>query len=332
MRVRPYFVGSGTSSQAMKEAWAILGLIRPELDIQSAVQIKRGESLGDHLIQDDCIPVLCVCNPHGLHAQTIQAGEKAGYKLIIAEKPACVSLNEVIVLKNVNTPVAVCHVYRQHWGVQTIRQMVDSGELGNIIAVEGRYWQSSTAQRVAGLIKGGGWKNDPALSGPYDTLLDVGVHWVDAALFILKADPVRTSLWLSHANSEASHRDSHVQLLMQCSNESRLFASISKTFHGAPNHFEINVIGTKKSATWKFLEPDQIEIGCGNTRTLHARPRSDGSAIHPPYHGLGWLEGYVEVFNAALKEFCGQSDVSYPKLSEHLNVIEALLSADGVRS
>jgi predicted dehydrogenase len=261
-----------------------------------------------------------------------QEGDRAGFKLIVAEKPACISLEELAALRQVKTPVTICHVYRQLWGIQTIRRIVESGELGEVITVEGRYWQSSVAQRVSGLLKGGGWKNDPTLSGSYDTLLDVGVHWVDAALFILGAEPLETNLWLSYANSEAAHRDSHVQLQMACSNGSRLFASISKTVHGAPNHFEINVIGTKKAVTWKFLEPDQLEIGRGNTRTILARSRDDRSAIHPPFHGLGWVEGYVKVLDAAVRALDAPSERSYPGLPEHLKILEALLSANVVRA
>jgi predicted dehydrogenase len=322
--LQPHVLGSGRAADALRKSFAILGTMEKDWEVLPALQLRRGAALAP--AAGPATAVLCVANPPGLHARAILDGEKAGYPLIVVEKPACVSLEEVAALRAVKTPVAVCHVYRQTWGVRTLKSLLDSGELGELVAIEGRYWQSSAAQRLLGERAGGGWKNDPALSGGFDALLDVGTHWVDAALFLAQDAPAAASLWLGYAAAEAPHRDSHVQLAATLKKGARLFASISKAYHGATNHFELNVVGARGTATWNFLRPDQIELGAGGgSRILPRRDAALGSR-QPPFHGLGWLEGYVEIVRRAVAGREGAA-ADYPALGPQLDMLEFLLSA-----
>jgi hypothetical protein len=123
----------------------------------------------------------------------------------------------------------------------------------------------------------------------------------------------------SFENSEAPHRDTHDQLSFNL-DKTRVMASISKTVHGAPNHFEINVIGTKKYVAWKFLEQDLIETSVGANRTFITRNTTDTGSCHWPHHSLGWLEGYVEIIRQYLK------NGNYPTLKQNLDMLEFMIS------
>lgn len=304
----------------------ILESIQSEFNFSSIYKLKRDESFSN-LVKSDSINLLCIANPPGLHTQALLQGTANQFDLILVEKPACVSMEDVSLLKKIQTPVAVCHVYRQTWGIQTLKQMIDAKEFGEIVAIEGRYWQSSAAQRAIGEIPHGGWKNDPRLCGKFDALLDVGTHWVDAALFLTGEKPVTTSCWLSYANAETPHRDTHVQLSMTCQSGIRIQSSISKIIHGATNHFEINVLGTKGTATWTFLNPDQIILGRGSSTQTICRKQTNIGSHQPPFHGLGWLEGYVEILHQLFISHKNNTKPTYPTLPEHLDVLETLLSA-----
>src|SRR6185369_8855913 len=136
----------------------------------------------------------------------------------------------------------------------TLKQMLESGIFGELISIEGHYWQSSAAQKAlepAG--KPHPWKNDPALSGGSDAFIDIAVHWVDMAAYLMGESSFKGSKWLSYANAEAPHRDNHVHLNLEFSKDKRAMVSVSKTVHGASNDFEITVLGTEQSATWNFL-------------------------------------------------------------------------------
>jgi predicted dehydrogenase len=323
MQITPFILGSGRAASAILESLGVLAIAKPDVSTLPARRLKRGESFD---VADGVNPVLFIASPHALHAPSILAGQKAGFRLIVCEKPVAISAEQIEGLRAVKTPVAVCHVYRQMWGVQTLKEMIDAGEFGEIISIEGRYWQSSTATSALGGNTAQSWKNDPALSGPADALIDIGSHWADAALFLAGELPDKTALWLSYANAPASHRDSHVHLQMTFPRGTRALCSISKTVHGAPNHFEINVIGSHKYACWKFLQADQLEIGEGTERRYITRNRSNLGSGHWPHHGLGWIEGYIEIIYQAVKGLEG-APANYPTLPQNLELMNVLLTA-----
>jgi predicted dehydrogenase len=323
MQITPFILGSGRAASAILESLGVLAIARPAVSVLPPRRLKRGESFD---VGDAVNPVLFIATPHALHAPSILKGDRAGFRLIVCDKPVAISAQQIESLRSVTTPVAVCHGYRQMWGVQTLKEMIDAGDFGEIISIEGRYWQSSTAASALGGNIAQSWKNDPALSGPADALVDIGTHWVDAALFLAGELPHEVTLWLSYANAPAPHRDTHVHLQMAFPRGTRALCSISKTVHGAPNHFEINVIGSKQYACWKFLEADQIEIGIGTERRYLTRDRSDLGSGHWPHHGLGWIEGYIEIIYQAVKGIDGTA-ADYPTLAQNLEVMTLLLSA-----
>jgi predicted dehydrogenase len=324
----PYVIGSGRSADALKKCAAMLSQTH---SLAEPVQLKRGEALPR--VNADSKSVLIIANPHGLHAPSIIAGLDAGFQGFLIEKPACVNLEEVAQLKSAllgrSVKAAVFHVYRQMWGIQTIKQMIQSGELGEIISIEGRYWQSSTAQKA--IDKNAppvSWKNDVKLGGAGDTFIDIGVHWADAVAFLMGEETFKGSAWLSYANAEAAHRDSHVHLNLEFSNQRRAFGSISKTVHGATNQFEVVVLGTKRSATWNFLNADEIVIGEGSTRRTFPRKTSLLGSGLPPFHGMGWVEGYYEIMKQIILDLESKSEEAssgnYPHLEGNLKLMESL--------
>lgn len=317
--ISPYILGSGKAATALLEALRVIELNNLDYTFNAVQKISRNANFPD--VSKNEFPILIIANPHALHAKAIMDAEQAGFKLVICEKPAATSIEQIDSLRKVKAPVAVCHVYRQMWGIQTLKQMILNDEFGEIISIEGRYWQSSAAQKALSSDKTTSWKNDINLSGPSDVVFDIATHWTDAVLFLAGENPKKIFLWRSFANSESPHRDTHVHLNLEFPNGTRAMGSISKTIHGAPNHFEINVIGTKKYGCWKFLEPDLLEIGSSSTKSFISRNRSDIGSGHWPHHGLGWIEGYVEIIQQALK------NGAYPRLQENLDMMELLLNS-----
>ncbi len=318
MEITPLVLGSGKAATAIVESLKIIELVHPEICVLPVQKIKRGEDFKD-IAQKSLNPILIIATPHALHADAILRGEAARVKLIVCEKPSVVSLSQIESLQNISTPVAICHGYRQMWGIQTLKKMIDAGEFGEIISIEGRYWQSSSAQKALLGQKTTSWKNDQVLSGPSDTLIDLGSHWLDAVLFLTSKDPINTSIWRSYQNAESSHRDTHAHITLDFPGGIRAMGSISKTVHGAPNHFEINVIGQKKYGCWKFLEQDLIEISAGATKSFITRDTTTLGSGHWPHHSLGWLEGYIEVI------YQGLIGGNYPTLRENLKMMKILL-------
>jgi len=205
--------------------------------------------------------------------------------------------------------------------------MIDEQTFGQLIAIEGRYWQASIAERIlqkSNPVKT--WKNDPSLSGPSDTYLDVGTHWVDAVSFLFGDNPTKIEGWRSYVGATSAHRDSHVQLQIDYPN-GRAIGSISKILHGSTNHFELNIIGSNRSATWNFLRPDEIEIGEGRKRQVITRIDTVFGSKQPPHHGLGWLEGYIEIISSLIDDAIYRKVSDYPRLQPNLDLLEVMLNA-----
>jgi predicted dehydrogenase len=95
--------------------------------------------------------------------------------------------------------------------------------------------------------------------------------------------------------------------------------------HGARNDLEISVYGTKGAATWCFMNPDEIEIGRGDQRQVIRRDSQSLGLQQWPFHGGGWIEGYVEVLRQGLNALRSKNKPSVPSLKESLDVLKVIL-------
>lgn len=329
MQIQPYIMGRGAAARAVENALRILQTIEPELAILPSRRIEREAALPSAR-EPGVARVAVVANPHALHAAAILAAEAAGFDFVFAEKPVAVSLEQIEALRAVRVPVAVFHGYRVAWGPEALRAQISAGVLGEVFAIEGRYWQSSIAARVVQPARADAakqWKDDPALSGPGDVLLDLAPHWVDLAAFLMGEPPAAISGRTFFAGSPSPHRDTHVHLEIEFSRGARGQASVSKVVHGAGNDLEIHVLGTRASGAWRFQDPDRIVLGIGGES--HVVPRADTrlGSRQWAFHGLGWLEGYVEVLRRGLTRLRGGAPPPYPDLASSLAVMEPLLAA-----
>lgn len=329
--VTPLILGSGLSGQAIAKSLAILGTQDLGFHLAETVWLNRGVDFGALKCKYQN-PVLFIANPHGLHAKAICDAEQAGFSHVVCEKPVCVNLDEVKRLQDVKIEVAVLHGYREFWGPKEIRRRIAAGELGELFSVEGKYWQSSAAERaVQGIEESkAAWKNDTSLSGKYDVLLDLGTHWVDLAAYFLDAVPYEIKVTQFYANSSERHRDSHDYIMMSFPKGVRGMVSVSKTVHGAANDLEIVVIGTKGSLSWNFMVPDQITLGRGHDRTVIARRDRTLGSGHPQFHGMGWQEGYLQVCSEVVREVGLGKRGEYPRMPQSLKLLERLLSAGSI--
>lgn len=329
MQIQPYVMGRGAAARAVENSLRILQVLEPDLEILPSRQVERGAEL-PQAREAGIARVAVVTNPHALHTAAILAAEAAGFDFVFAEKPVAVTLEQIAQLRGVRIPVAVFHGYRVAWGPEALRAQIAAGVLGELFAVEGRYWQSSIAARAVTPARDASakqWKDDPALSGPGDVLLDLAPHWVDLAAFLMGEPPTQIAGRMFFAGSPSPHRDTHVHLELEFSRGARGQASISKAAHGAGNDLEIHVLGTRGAGSWRFQDPDRIVLGIGSES--HIVPRSDTSlgSRQWAFHGLGWLEGYVEVLRRGLTQLRGGTPAPYPDLASSLAVMAPLLAA-----
>lgn len=313
--IEPVIVGSGTAGQALRLA---LGMYPRQ--VGAAVAVERGAPLPPPASEHS---LLVLANPHALHAPRLLEAAERGYRYALCEKPAAVDLDQVAALAGLPVETWICHGYRLLWGPQELRRAWEQGRFGEVLAVEGRYWQAGVLRRPATL----GWKDDPDTGGRFDTLLDLGTHWADLAIFLTGGRPpdeTRVRRWF--VNAPSAHRDTHVHLTM-LHGDVASFGSISKTVHGAGNLLELHVLGEKATASWSFAEPDVLTWGEASSRRTEVRTERQRPATLAPFHGMGWLEGYGRLVGEAVGHILDGRASRAPTLEQQLVVLEALLGA-----
>jgi predicted dehydrogenase len=134
------------------------------------------------LAADRSIDAVVIGTPNALHAPQAIACLSEG-KHVMVEKPMARNLIEAEAMLDAagrsDKLLMVAHCWRFHADVRALRERVASGELGEIVKTRGygvhKQWGPS------------GWFTDPRLAGG-GALLDMGVHAVDTARFLL-GDP-----------------------------------------------------------------------------------------------------------------------------------------------
>jgi len=127
------------------------------------------------------IDAVAVATTNQWLAPVTLAAVRAG-KHVIVEKPGGRSVSEIAEVTRATAQAAVCvqvgFNHRYHPAVQKARETVDSGALGSLFVVRGRYGHGG---RV-GYEKE--WRANPEISGGGE-LIDQGVHLIDLARWFL---------------------------------------------------------------------------------------------------------------------------------------------------
>ena len=132
-------------------------------------------------VNDPTVGAVVVSTLNGSLAEITAAALGAG-KPVLVEKPAAISTTQIDRLIALSAqhraPVRVGYNHRFHPALQKAREIVNSGALGPLMFLRGRYGHGG---RV-GYDKE--WRADPALSGGGE-LIDQGVHLIDLAGWFL---------------------------------------------------------------------------------------------------------------------------------------------------
>src|SRR5215471_14818743 len=135
-------------------------------------------STGDYreLLADKSIDAIHICTPNELHFPMAKDALEAG-KHVLCEKPLALALTQAEQLTALakDKRLANCTFFnvRAYPQAQTMRWMIERGDLGEILIVQGTYLQDW-------LFHPTDW-NWRIESGPSRTFADIGSHWCDLA-------------------------------------------------------------------------------------------------------------------------------------------------------
>ncbi|MEX2534728.1 MAG: Gfo/Idh/MocA family oxidoreductase [Trueperaceae bacterium] len=140
------------------------------------------------LVARDDIDAVSVCTPNHLHAPITIAAIEHG-KHVLCEKPLARGHDEAEAMVRAAVRAdRVLHVafnHRQRGDVQVLRRFLDQDQLGRI------YHVKATWMRRSGIPGLGSWFTSRQMAGG-GPLIDLGVHILDLALFLLGEPEVRS--------------------------------------------------------------------------------------------------------------------------------------------
>ena len=140
----------------------------------------RAVSTVEEALGDD-VDAVIVCTTNSTLAAVSEQTLKAG-KHVLVEKPAAISVKQIEMLEQLakaqGLVVRVGYNHRYHPSFQKAKKIVDSGILGQMMFIRGRYGHGGRK----GYDRE--WRADPTLSGGGE-LIDQGVHLIDLAGWFL---------------------------------------------------------------------------------------------------------------------------------------------------
>jgi predicted dehydrogenase len=288
----------------------------------------------DELVADKQVQVVHICTPNYLHFEFAQAALSGG-KHVICEKPLGMNsqeTNQLVELVNSKGLVgSVSYNGRYYPLCQQARALIQKGEIGEPMLIHGSYLQDWLFYP-----SDWNWRLDPELGGSQRAIADIGIHWLDLAVWMtglpvieVSADiatmiPVRhkpieevatfdskfeTSL--QYEEKEIRTED-YASILLRFDGGARGVLTVSQVSAGRKDRLWIEVDGMDGSIAWNSEKPNQLWLGRRDqpNKLLIKDPMLMETSIrsYAGYPG-GHAEGYPDTFVQFFKEVYGYISV-----------------------
>jgi predicted dehydrogenase len=303
----------------------------------------------DAIFADKSIDGVHICTPNALHYPIAMKALKAG-KHVLSEKPLAMSAGEAKKMLDLAEKKGLCHAtnhnLRYYPMTQQIRRMIENGELGEILSVDGRYSQDWLLYDTDF-----NWRILRKDNGVLRAVGDIGSHWMDmiqhltglpitalcADLDIFhkvrKQPKVAIETFAGKTLKPEDYKEINIDtedygaLLIHLGDRARGAFTVSQMAAGCKNRFEFMICGTKASVSWNQEQPNSIWVGYRNepNRIIQKDPSllDPKAAPYSSYPG-GHAEGYPDAHKQLFAHFWARvADRSLP--------IEYPTFADGLR-
>jgi predicted dehydrogenase len=305
---------------------------------------------GDYrtLLADPEIDAVHILTPNALHYPMCKAAIAAG-KHVLCEKPFTMTAAEAKELVDLAAGAkivnAIQHNLRYYPVVQQIRRMIEAGDLGEVLIVQGTYSQDWLLYETDW-----NWRIESKANGALRAMGDIGSHWMDmiqhltgqritalcadlATFFKTRKRPkgsIETFAGKTLNPEDYQPVDIDTEdygaVMLHLGNRARGAFTVSQMSAGRKNMFTFDIYGTKAGVSWNQERPDELWIGHRNT------PNSvivkDGSLLYPKaaaYADLpgGHSEGYDDTHKQVFKHFYARvadpsAPVDYPTFEDGL--------------
>ena len=285
---------------------------------------------GDYreLLDDPSIDAVHICTPNHTHFPIARDSVNAG-KNVICEKPLAISTDEAAQLVELARAKGVVHAtsynLRFYPNVAQMRRMVETGQVGDILAAQGSYVQDWLFHETDY-----NWRLEPEVGGASRAMADIGSHWCDllehvtgrritaVCAELATFHPVRKKprkpieTYAGKMLQPEDYEDRPIvtedfgAVLLRFDGRARGSFTVNQVAAGRKNRLQMEIYGTRCGLSWDGERPNELWIGHrdGNNQLLVKDP-SLLEADARPFADLpgGHAEGYADTFKQFFRRF-----------------------------
>jgi predicted dehydrogenase len=266
------------------------------------------------LPESERIDFVSVATPNHTHYEIARAFAEAGFN-VMCDKPMTFDLKQAEDLAKVversGVVFGLTHNYTGYPLVRQARDMVRSGELGEINAVRATYVQGWLRSRLEQQgQKQASWRTDPNRSGAAGCFGDIGTHAYNLGRFITGLLPDQVSCLLKTFEPGRQLDDYGVAAIRYQSGGLGTVTA-SQISHGRENDLWIEIDGTKGALEWHQEEPNKMLYRVnGQPHRIYTRdkgapymsPTAKAACRIPSGHPEGYLEAFANIYTAAFED------------------------------
>jgi predicted dehydrogenase len=263
----------------------------------------------------DKIDFVSIATPNHTHFEIAKAFVEAGFN-VMCDKPMTFTLKQAeelaALVERSGVVFALTHNYTGHPLVRQAREMVLSGELGEIQAIRAFYIQGWLRSRLeTGGQKQASWRTDPKQSGAAGCFGDIGTHAYNLSRYITGLLPEQVCCQLK-IFEPGRQLDDYGTAMIRFENGALGTVTASQITHGRENDIFIEIDGTKASLEWHQEEPNTMFVR-RNGEPHKVYTRAGGPYLSevaakatriPSGHPEGYLEAFANIYTAAYEAMC----------------------------
>jgi predicted dehydrogenase len=267
----------------------------------------------------DRMDFVSVATPNHTHFDIAKVFVEAGFN-VLCDKPMTFDLRQAEELARLvdqsRVVFAVTHNYTGYPLVRQARDMVRSGELGEINATRAFYVQGWLRRRLESENqKQASWRTDPARSGAAGCFGDIGTHAYNLGRFITGLLPDHISCNLKTFET-GRKLDDYGAATIRYQSGALGTVTASQISHGRENDLWIEIDGTKGSLEWHQEEPNKLLYRVnGQPHRLYTRdPNAEymtetarASCRLPSGHPEAFLEAFANIYTAAYADIIARA-------------------------
>ena len=328
---------------------------------EKAAALYVDKAYGDYreLLADAEISAVHICTPNSFHYVMTKEALLAG-KHVICEKPLAITYKEAAELvelaRDKGLVNAVHFNLRFYPLVQQAKSMVEAGELGNVLAVNGSYQQDWLFYQTDY-----NWRLNAEHSGASRAVADIGSHWLDMTEFVTGAKvnsvcadfatfyktrkcplkPVETFtgklLDASDYQDFPVDTEDYATVLLRYDNGAHGSFTVNQVAAGRKNRCYFEIYGDKKALSWDSENPNELWVGRrdGGNEIIIKDPsimhdRARGFTILPGGHTEGFADTSRQMFARVYRRILENEGTDFPTFADgarEMKLCEAIVAS-----